>query len=457
MNFFKKALVASAVVATFGANAAVVSSTPLKMSAQGVASSVVASNQNFQFDVVVKKEHPSSSKITITFDSKVDLDALAVAANGKVTTDPATGKGVSNNISFDYGTGSFTFDNVVIDKTTKGAHTLSWTVNLGNPLTANSAFRVEVNGATVDISGASSIAYSSMEADKTAIETGTGIISEEVNQFTFATTSAWNGVIERAAQKTFTKNGDTVVAPALADADTVTFQFTNNEALAAAVTGVTGSLVLVGDFANGQTAAANKIVSAEFANSVAGASTLVTEKTLTTPLTNAEIGAAGAKVTQTITFDGATKVIPATGNVAATLTLTSAAPVGKKFEYTASAGEWVLDATIINVPYFPVGYASTNSSIHFANESSTAADVMVSAIDNNGKKYGPTNLNTHASFATGLKADTVTKLGQAQLMDLLKVATGGIKLSVTFNIDSNVGNVNAYAFSQKKLVKVVKH
>ena len=62
--------------------------------------------------------------------------------------------------------------------------------------------------------------------------------------------------------------------------------------------------------------------------------------------------------------------------------------------------------------------------------------------------YGPTNLNTHAAFPNGLEGDTVTKVGQVQLMDLLTIPAG-TKVSVTFNVDSNVGNVNAYAFSQK--------
>lgn len=446
MNFFKKALVATAVVASFGASAAVVSSNPLQMSAQGVSVGVVAVNQNFTFDVVVKKEHPSSSIITITFDAAVDLDTLAVAVGGVVTTVPGTGKGGSVDVTFDYGTGSFTFDNVVIDTATDGAHTLSWKVNLGNPLTANSAFRVEIGGAKVDISGASSIAYASVEADGTPIETGVGVISEEVNQFTFATKAAWNGVIERIAQKTFAKNGDVAVG-----ADTATFTFTNNETLAAAVTGVTGSLALAGDFDNGAAGAA-KLTGAEFATNAATTTVASFADALVKfALVNVDIGAAGAKVDRTVTMNGATKVIPVTGDVDAEITFTAAAPViaaGKTFKMNAAAGEWVLDATIINVPYFPVGFEATNSSIHFANESATDADVIVTAIDDSGVEYGPVNLNTHASFADGLEANTVTKLGQAQLMDLLTVPAG-TKLSVTFNIDSDVGNVNAYAFSQK--------
>ena len=449
MNFFKKALVATAVVASFGASAAVVSSVPTQLSAEGVSVGLTADDVDFTFDVVVKKEHPSSSIITITFDSAVDLDTLAAAAGGVVTTDPATGKGVSGDVSFDYGTGSFTFDNVVIDTTTAGAHTLSWKVNLGNPLTANSAFRVEIGGTTVDISGASSIAYSSAEADTTPIETGTGVIAEESSQFSFATKSPWDGVIERIAQITFVKNFDTLNP----DADTVVLTVTNDETLEASVDGATASISLTGDFDNGKTLVANKLASAEFTTTAAAAAPALaaTDDEVTLALTALEIGAAGADMDIDVTMESATKVIPQTGNVSAEITFTGVTTAaGKTFVVpaTASAGEWVLDATIINVPYFPVGYTDTNSSVHFANESSVDADVIVTAIDNKGMTYGPTNLNTHAAFPNGLEGDTVTKVGQVQLMDLLTIPAG-TKVSVTFNVDSNVGNVNAYAFSQK--------
>ena len=447
MNFFKKALVATAVVASFGASAAVVSSTPTQLSAEGVSVGLTADDVNFTFDVVVKVEHPSSSIITITFDSAVDLDALAAAAGGVVTNGVGTGTGVSGDVSFDYGTGSFTFDNVVIDTTVAGAHTLSWTVNLGNPLTANSAFRVLIGGATVDISGASSIAYSSEEADTTPIETGTGIIAEEVSQFSFATKSPWNGVIERIAQVDFVKNSDL----GNTDADTVVLTVTNDEGLEASVDGATASVSLTGDFDNG-TLLLNKLASAEFSTTFTAAPALAaTDDEVTLALTAAEIGLAGADVDVDVTMESATKIIPQTGDVSAEITFTGVTTAaGKTFvvQAAASAGEWVLDATIINVPYFPVGYTDTNSSIHFANESSVDADVIVTAIDNMGMTYGPVNLNTHAAFANGLEGDTVTKVGQVQLMDLLTIPAG-TKVSATFNIDSDIGNVNAYAFSQK--------
>jgi hypothetical protein len=447
MNFFKKALVATAVVASFSASAADVSSDPLKLSAEGVSVGLVAEDVDFTFDVVVKELHPSSSRITITFDASVDLDALAAAAGGAVTTDPSDGKGVSGDISFDYGTGSFTFDDVVINTTTAGAHTISWKVNLGNPLTANSAFRVEIGGGTVDIKGASSIAYSSAEADGTAIETGAGVIAETTSQFTFASKAPWDGIIERVSQVTFSKNADS----ATTDTDTVIFTVTNDEGLEASVDGATAVLSLEGAYKNGATAGGgDDITSGEFSTTATAAPALSTgSDDVTLALTNAEIGLAGAKVDLDVTFTGGTKVIPQTGDVDAAITFTGVTTAaGKTFELTAAGGEFVLDATVITVPYFPVGFEATSSSIHFANESAVDADVIVRAFDDNGEEYGPANLDGITGFADGIEANTVRKVSQSHIMELLSVPAG-TKLSVTFNIDSNVGNVNAYAFSQK--------
>ena len=79
-------------------------------------------------------------------------------------------------------------------------------------------------------------------------------------------------------------------------------------------------------------------------------------------------------------------------------------------------------------------------SVHFANETSTAADVIVSAIDDDGEVHGPLDLGVD------LAGDTVTKVSQTTIMSLFGL-TESAKLSVTFNIDADDGTVNAYAFS----------
>lgn len=433
MNLFKKALVATAVVASFGASAtAVVSSTPLKLSAEGVASDVVATNVNLTFDVVVGTLHPSASTITLTFDSTVDLDGLV---GGAVTNTPANGTGTAGDVSFDYGTGSFTFDNVVIDDNdqTKGEKdTVSFDVNLGNPVTASSAFRITLGGTVVDISGAAMVAYASVDAGDVAIETGSGSVATEVSQFAFAVETAFDKLIDR---NDLTQFLDATVT------DTLTVELANDETLAAAVADVEAVVTVAGNFEN----VVAGDLDAEIATVNLAAVEVVNgdEDEITLTVAAGEVVNAGDTVLDLIyTKLGGAIAIPATGAVTASVELTGSNVGTDTYEIiNKAAGEWEIDATIINVPYFPVGFEGTSSSIHFANEGASDVDVIVSAIDGDGNVYAGVDLGMD------LAGDTVTKVSQTAIMSLFGL-TSSTKLSVTFNLDANDGVVNAYAFSQ---------
>lgn len=446
MNLFKKALVASAILASVGAHAtATVSSTPIQMSAEGVADGLSAADVNLVFDIVVGTLHPAASTITLTFDANVDLDLLT---GGAVVNTPANGTGVAgantagdSTVAFDYGTGSFTFDNVVVDTATAGAHTLSFDVNLGNPVTANSAFRLYLGDVTalgggtaavdtVDISGASVVAYSAVDSGGLSIENGSGTLAEEVAQFSVAVTTKYDQLIDRVDPTQFV---DTTVVDA--------FQITlgNNEALEAALTAVTASVELDGNF----TAVVVGDLDAEIATVDLVAAEVPTATEITLTLSAAEVVDAG----NTVVDLGYAKVggaiaIPVTGDIDVTVTLDYTNGTSTAFDLAVqNGGQWALDATIINVPYFPVGYAGTSTSVHFANESVTAADVIVTAIDNNGMTYGPLDLGMN------LAGDTVTKVSQTAIMSLFGLTTE-TKLSVTFNIDADSDEISAYAYTQ---------
>lgn len=448
MNLFKKALVASAVVASFGASAtATISSTPFQLSAEGVADGVTETAAVLALDVVVGTLHPSASTITLTFDSTVDLNGLT---GGAVTNTPANGTGIAGAgataITFDYGTGSFTFDNVVVDDNdqSKGEKdSISFDINLGNPLTASSAFRL-TTGANLVLSGASTVAYASETSGAVAIETGTGTVAAEVSQFGFSAKTQLDGVINRTNGELFLDAGDT---------DAVVFTYTNNEGLGASLAAPVPTLVLSGTFtdvvaaemvttvaaAAGATAPANLVVGAA---SVIGAG----DATVTQALVAANAALDGTATEITVTYDendGATLDIPVTGAVTASMSVNATNGVVSGDVLIASgvaAGEWLIDATIINVPYLPVGYEGTSSSVHFANEGTLDVDVIVTAIDDEGMTYGPLDLGM--DFA----GDTVTKVSQGTLMSLFGL-TESTKLSVTFNLDANDGVVNAYAFT----------
>jgi len=475
MNFFKKALVATAVVASFGASAATVSSTALQLSAEGIADGLSADDQTLVFDVVVGVDTPASSTITLTFDNTIDL---AGVLTGPVLNDPNTGVGTvgvandANAVQFDYGTGSFTFDNVVVtnnDQSLGEQDTLSFEVNLGNALTAGSAFRITLgdttllgnggNGGEVDITGAANLAYQSVAASGSVIENGAGVVAEETAQFAFSVSSPYAKLIDRTIRDEFTDGG---VAT-----ETAVLSYTNNgNNLAAALVDPAVSIVIDGNW-DGLVTTADFAVLTAAATGADAIDTVLTglagfgdtsaavnsdddsdELTITLAAVNTSLG--GATVIS-LPFKNITDVaIPVTGDLKATATIIAANGSTDPIVVAANvaAGEWKIDATIINVPYFPVGYTGVQSTVILANEGATATDVIITAIDQNGTEYGPVNLNTATAFSSDLPAKTVSKVSDVLLMDLLG-APASTKLSVTFNIDANEGVVNGYAYTQK--------
>lgn len=265
----------------------------------------------------------------------------------------------------------------------------------------------------------------------------TGTLATTTSQFDFAVTAPFDGRIDRVAQKTFAKNGnngtnsvnthDTLGYYVIDRADTLEASLT--------VTGVT--IALDGNFDNGGTAAATDQTSdATFTPAAAFTSNFDTLTfTGTTPLTT------GAKTAGSLVFDNITAaavVIPQTKDITAKATFAVTGADSVVVATGVDAGEWKLDAVVVNIPYFPVGFDGLSTSVHFANESANDADVIVTAIDQKGNEYSGTMAD--------LAGDTVTKYTQVNIMDALK-APAGSKLSVTFNINANEGDVNAYAFS----------
>jgi hypothetical protein len=459
MNLFKKALVASAVVASFGANAtATVASTPLELSAEGATAGVVPAAQFLSLDIVVGTDHPSASTITLTFDANVDLGTIVGltsgvttaivnnpgAGTGEVDDGTGTGVAVADGLRFSYGTGSFTFDNVTYtdnDQTLGQFDTISFVVNLGNPLTADSAFRIETMNsgtATVLYSGIANVDYSAVTAAGDAIETGTSALSVTVPQFSFGSGLDFDAVINRDNNLLFVD---------ATDIDIANFSVTNDETLAGAILASEFDLDLTGTF-TGRTGTEFAFDIDGTAASTTATVTPVSEDGVQQEFVASEIADDGTVSVVTSTFDGGGSTnIVATGNITADFVLTgttSTITTPGFLPYTIAAdldaGEWVVDATTINVPYFPAGFTGTSSSVHFANESVNSSDVIVSAIDDDGIVHGPLDLGFD------LAGNTVTKVTQTAIMSLFGL-TESTKLSVTFNIEAEDGDVNAYAFT----------
>lgn len=430
-KLFNASLVALAVAGTFGAQAATISSTPLQMSEQGVAAGLVAENQDLTFDIVVDQEHPASSTITLTFDANVDLDTLAAAVGGVVTNDPALGTGQSGDISFDYGTGSFTFDNVVIDTTTVGAHTISFDVNLGNPILANSAFRVTLGNTAVDIAGASTLSYVANKSDSTEIETGSGVISETQGQFSYAVTTEYDALIDRTDRTQFIAADDT-----LGRDDLMTFTLTDNATLAASVAITSLDVKIAGDFTD--------LLDADFTLTGGTPPTAVLnvdKDELTVNVLAADITSDGTVNSYTVDFSS---TVPATELPITTFVgdvFVNGTAVYDTTPYTLATnvdhGEWALDASVVNVPYLPLGYETLSANVEYSNHSNTDAEVSITAFDNEGTEY--------AGDLPIAPAHTVTKYSDAQIIAALGVE-GSKKLNITFISNADADKVSVVPY-----------
>lgn len=447
---FNASLVAASMALAFSAAAATVTptTTPLKLSAEGVAAGKKAMNQNVEFDVTVDSLHPANSVITLTFDNKVDLDTLAAAAGGAVTNTPGSGQGVSGDITFNYGTGSFTFDAVEVDK---DEGTISFKVGLGDPLPAFAAFRVTLGATKVDIAGETSVSYSSKTAAGVPIETGSGVIATETTQFGFAVTTEFSKLIDRTDMTVFNDTTNT---------DQASFRLINRGNLAAALAGVSATVNFAGNFED-------LVPAADFAAEIAGGAALggaitlnAAENVLSVPVAAAELTAAGLNNNYNLDFALVTAAvdIPETGAIAASVVFASADLPGTgtlTYATGVDAGEWRLDATIVNVPYLPVGYEQFSGNVEISNEGNTDAEIIVRAIgnkkDGNGDAvtYGPVTLSKVAA------ANSVTTIFERDLMDAFGLAKGdNVKMSVTFIIDADKEDVTLAPYYREGTARI---
>jgi hypothetical protein len=443
MNFYKKALVASAIVASFGASAAKItpSTTILNISKEGIANNIAVPDSGFDINVKVEEATPAASNLKIQFGAGVDLASVktsvetALAANGGVVDNDTAGISESGDMVITFGTGSFTFDNFAVDTTTTGAHFVTFDVSLGQPMANGAAFNVAF--ASGKVGNASNADYTATDAG-TEIDSGSGAIAKETSQYSFSVSTKLDKLIDRDDNKKFT---DTTTSDELA------VKFGDNQALSRAITtSPVYSATVTGTFTD--------VVDADLTATGATPTVSTADKVISLDaLVLAAVDGVQSEAVLTIdpAADATDVIIYATGETEVSYTITST-------DFTAGSlvlatgvdgGEWEVDATIINVPYFPVGYDGVTSTIQLANEGTSDVDVIVTANDQDGNQYGPVNLDTLAGdFASGLAKDAVTKLSAMQVMTLLD-APAESNLSITFKVDANEVVVNGYAFTQK--------
>ncbi|WP_026972292.1 hypothetical protein [Aliagarivorans marinus] len=433
-TLFKTSLVALAVTGSFAANAATIS-TPsadrLTFTNEAVQAGLtnVDATADLVFDVIVANEHPAGSEIVFTFDSAVDLGSVT----GGTCNAPTVGQFTCGSLTFDVGTGSFTFDEVEVDA---NAGTISFNVNLGNPLIANSAFRTTIPQPAIVVSGASSLQYDSNLAGA-PIESGVGPIATQGAQFSYSIETVYNNRVDRIDYSKFS----TFALAESANSDVATVKLIDAAAdyKVAVTTAVQMNVAVNGALYDGT-------VGVNAANFITAGTGLTWD--VAGPQ---DIPAAGGKVvgfTDNVTgmnkttvavfdFANTTEEIPRT---AFTLDLSvqfddSGATQTNTLAEKASFGEWALDASVVNIPYLPVGYSHLSSAIEYSNHGTAAASVQITAFDQDGIQY------------TGDLEDaapkTVTHYKESVIAEALGLeGNERRKLNITFISDADEENVS---------------
>jgi len=441
MKLFKKALLATAIFGAMGAQAADVSDAVKFTSAEGFAVSVASGlSDDRAVRVIVREKLEAGDRITLQFGKGFGDNITSVAAYSATL---ATGEMAINNGTADY---TFTVDAVESDFA-KGKVVLE--LDTGYTVELDESFEVVVAADTFETTATqanATVTYSAVSwKDGSAKDTtgdNTGSFLKFANQYSATVKTALDGVIERKDGVKFISGFPT----GNEDADTLVLTLKDNTALldsvkAASVT----TFKLAGDFSDfDKTITTGAVPDVTIASSAGDtiAVTAFTDSVLTFTVTD-EATTPGIAGDITVTLDNATRIAVPERIKATSFALNGdvsyGLPATASVFANAPAGKWIVDATIINVPYFPVGFEGVSTSVHFANEGSKDVNVIMTAIDDKGNEY--------KAFDMGdLAANTVTKYKQTDIMSAFGI-TAKTKLSVTFNIDATDGVVNAYAFS----------
>jgi hypothetical protein len=422
-KLFKTTLLATMIAGSFSAGAATLSTDALQLSTEGLALGNTAGAQTIAFDVVVDENNAASSTITLTFSDTVDLTGLDVTT--PTDTDWTDGVATIGDVTFNVGTGNFTFSNLAVDTT---ANTLSYDVDLGNAITADSAYSVSIDVA--DITGAATVSYVAETAAGVQIETGSATVASEATQFAVSIIDEFDALIDRTTSTLFTDGAST---------DTLDLTVTNDSTLlaAAVVEGAAATVdgdefdlqfTLEGDFTG--------LLDADFATGDLAGTVAADKQSVTFTLAGDDYSAATTTASDLI-FDLVTAVnIPETGSMTLSAVIVDAADATNTYTVLsdADAGEWALDASVVNVPYLPVGYSNLSANVEYSNEGSTAAEVQIRGFDADGNVYSAVSLADAA-------ANTITKYTEDDIMDAFGI-TEATKLNITFISDADADDVS---------------
>jgi hypothetical protein len=426
---FNASVLAAAVALSFGAQAADLSAqASATITNEAIAAGVVVTPTPATIRVISRAELVPGDKVTLTFPK-------GSAFTGAVAT--------SADFEIAYGNGTFTFTDVVwtAETTTKLA-TLTMKVELGNPVINNSAYDIKFKQLFTPASG--DVTYAAVDGTTGDAKDTSGnnkvSLVKTIDQYSSKVDTKFDGFIQRLDRKAFVTTKGTIIAKVQA-----------SDKSADATVGLTGTV-----------ATNNVVVTAAqgFANVV---SATITDGTTTITAVPACDVVVTDCVKNTVTFDATNGVgtdldvtkawsvavvaptlagekLPVstfTVSHVVTYAATGTVTTNPSYKYINAAdfGLFKLDASVVNVPYLPVGYDLTPN-IEIANAGSSDAEIQIEGFDQNGVVYATKTLTMKA----GKKA--VTKVSEADIEAAFGLpANSKKKLSVTFVIDADAADI----------------
>ena len=414
---------------------------------------------NSSVRVIVREQLEAGDKITLVFGKMFTISPTGVLFSDITTSPglPIAPTPTTANIGIHYGSGTFTMGNAVVT-TTSGVTTVVFEVLTGDVVPKDASFEVSIFGTDVDKSkvSAATVTYSAVSGltgdakDTTGTNIGNFVVTAD--QYSSKISTKLNGVIQRDDKENFV-SGYTGTDT---NTDTLVLKITDDQTLLSPANGVKvkATVTLTGDFSYA-TGTLTGVLSDSNAvdNTLVDLAIATDKKSATFTITDeVAVGDDGIAGTYSLLIDTDSDGKNDINDTAYTATVsidadsTSALNTPQVTQSQEDAGKWIIDAAIINVPYFVVGKEGTSSSVHFSNLG-PKADVIVEAVSVIDAA-GDSVVYEAVDLGFDLAANSVTKVSQGKIIEALGIPAGTQKLSVTFNIDGLASDVSAYAFTQ---------
>lgn len=258
--------------------------------------------------------------------------------------------------------------------------TLTLLIDNGPPMPAGSRFQVDFAANSVAITDLVTVHYQSTRFNGEAIESGEGEVLEVASQFQLATSNAFDQLIDFYDHQIFLTGSD--------DSLTLSLDVDTSLSGAIALADNDAKLILSGDFSDALWQN-NQFVISDGTASVNGQ--LDSKDQVSFAIT--DLSGAGGSTSLDATKNWQISISPQAGTdlPQTSFELTTRVDYGGIRDAIVTdeinVGQWRYNASVVNVPYLPVGYSHIQSQLQVVNHSHLDADIVLKAFDQDGNQY----------------------------------------------------------------------